>query len=186
MDKQLVKLSKMLSLVLRHEPERIGLVLDAQGWASVDSLLEAAQQHGIMLDRPTLERIVADNDKRRFAFSEDGTRIRASQGHSIEVDLALEPLRPPELLFHGTATRFLDSIRREGLQKRSRQHVHLSSDPETATRVGQRHGRPAVLTVRAGLMEAAGIVFYRSANGVWLTDHVPAAYLEFPAGGDRR
>lgn len=180
MDQRLVRLSKFMSLVLRHNPGKIGITLDPQGWVEIDELLAAANRSGTALDRATLLRVVAENDKQRFAISEDGRRIRASQGHSVEVDLALTPLAPPELLYHGTATRFLESIRREGLVKQSRQHVHLSADETTAVKVGQRHGRPAVLTVRAGAMAAAGQQFFRSDNGVWLTDHVPPEFLVFP------
>ena len=174
----LVKTSKFLSLVLRHRPEEIGLVLDEQGWADVEELIRLVNQSGRRLTRPLLERVVAENDKQRFAFSADGRRIRASQGHSVEVDLALPPAEPPELLYHGTATRFLDSILAEGLHAASRQHVHLSLDIATATQVGSRHGQPAILVVRAHDLFQAGHPFYISANGVWLTDRVPAEYLQ--------
>jgi putative RNA 2'-phosphotransferase len=177
-EKQRTRTSKFLSLVLRHEPERIGLALDASGWAKVDELLTKCRAHGVALERAELKEIVATNGKKRFAFSPGGDRIRASQGHSIEVSLGYTPQAPPAQLFHGTATRFLTAIRAEGLCKGSRQHVHLSPDAETARRVGQRHGKPAVLIVRAGVMHAAGQIFYLSENGVWLTDHVPAEFLE--------
>ena len=180
MSADLVRLSKFLSLVLRHEPQRIGITLDDNGWVSVDDLLAAAERAGNPISREQLDRVVAENDKKRFAFSPDGARIRASQGHSVEVDLGLPPVVPPERLFHGTATRFLDAIRAEGLRPQSRQHVHLSPDEETATKVGQRHGKPAILIVLAGAMHRDGHVFYRSDNGVWLTEAVPARYLEFP------
>lgn len=180
MSPDLVRLSKFLSLVLRHEPERIGIVLDPQGWVAVDDLLAAAARAGKPVSREQLEQVVATNDKKRFAFSPDGARIRASQGHSVEIDLGLPPVIPPERLFHGTATRFLDAIRAEGLRPQSRQHVHLSPDEETAVKVGQRHGKPAVLTVLAGAMHRDGHVFYRSENGVWLTLAVPPGYLEIP------
>ena len=180
-DNSLVSTSKFLSLVLRHDPARIGVELDSAGWVEVDVLLAAAQRAGVRIDRALLERVVAENDKRRFAFSPDGTRIRASQGHSVEVELGLEPIRPPDVLFHGTATRFLDSIRRQGLIAGSRTHVHLSADEATALNVGQRHGRPVVLVVDAAAMHAAGHAFYRSDNGVWLTGAVPALHLRFPA-----
>lgn len=180
MNPHLIKTSKFLSLVLRHEPERIGLVLDTQGWASVEELLFRANEHGVSLSRDVLDEIVATNEKRRFALSADGLRIRASQGHSIEVDLALAPQTPPNLLFHGTAGRFLDSIRRDGLLKMSRQHVHLSADEATAIQVGQRHGKPVVLQIDAARMAANGIIFYLSANQVWLVDAVPPPYLTFP------
>lgn len=177
MEQRLVRMSKFLSLVLRHNPGKIGLTLDPQGWVAVDELLAAANQHGVPLDRATLQVIVETNDKRRFALSDDGLRIRASQGHSVAVDLALDPITPPELLYHGTAAHSAPSILREGIQKRSRQHVHLSPDHATAVQVGRRHGSPVVLTVRAGAMAAAGHLFYRSANGVWLTDYVPPEFL---------
>ena len=176
----IVKTSKFLSLILRHQPERIGLTLDANGWADVEELMRLSNQKGTFLTRALLEQVVAENDKKRFAFSEDGRRIRASQGHSIEVDLALPPAEPPVLLYHGTASRFVDSIRAEGLHSASRQHVHLSLDVDTATKIGSRHGSPVILTVRAQEMFRAGHAFYLSANGVWLTEQVPAAYLEFP------
>ena len=129
-----------------------------------------------------LEQVVAENDKKRFAISEDGERIRANQGHSVDIDLALTASEPPELLYHGTASRFLDSIRATGLHSASRQHVHLSGDEPTATKVGQRHGKPVVLVVRARAMAAAGHLFYFSQNGVWLTERVPVEFINFPGG----
>lgn len=178
----LVRTSKFLSLVLRHKPAEIGLTLDPNGWADVDELIRLANLAGRRLDRSLLERIVAENDKKRFAFSENGRRIRASQGHSVEVDLALSPTAPPDFLYHGTATRFLDSIRATGLHSASRQHVHLSPDEATAVTVGRRHGVPVVLVVKAGEMAAAGHAFYVSANGVWLTERVPVEFLSIPGG----
>lgn len=172
-----VKTSKFLSLVLRHAPETIGLELDANGWVDVDELLAACSANGRRLSIDVLEEVVFTNDKQRFAFSEDGRHIRANQGHSVEVDLALQPTLPPAMLFHGTATRFLDAIRAEGLRKMSRQHVHLSSTEDQARRVGARHGKPIVLTVNAQAMAAASTMFYISANGVWLTDAVPVEFL---------
>jgi len=174
----LIRLSKFLSLVLRHEPEKIGVALDANGWVAVDELLTGAAKAGVALTPEGLRRIVETDDKKRFAFSDDGRRIRASQGHSVEVDLDLPAAVPPEHLFHGTATRFLGSIRAEGLRPQSRWHVHLSPDEETAVKVGMRHGKPAVLRVAAGRMQRDGHAFYLSANGVWLTETVPAEYLE--------
>ena len=176
-DAALTRLSKFLSLVLRHAPERAGVVLDAAGWAEVDALIAGARRAGVALDRARLERVVRDNDKQRFAFSPDGRRIRASQGHSVAVDLGLTPEAPPETLYHGTAARHLDAIRREGLRPGRRTHVHLSADAATAASVGRRHGRPVVLGVAAGAMHRAGHAFVRSANGVWLTDAVPPEYL---------
>lgn len=180
MQKKIIRLSKFLSLVLRHQPQVAGLSLDPGGWARVDELLAGARRAGLPLDEATLRQVVEQNDKQRFAFSADGLKIRASQGHSIPVDLGLEPLTPPELLYHGTATRFLDHIRRQGLVPGNRNHVHLSPDEHTATKVGQRHGRPVVLTVQAGHMHQDGHRFYLSANGVWLANHVPVEYLVFP------
>ena len=179
--KRTTSISKFLSLVLRHEPRRIGITLDDAGWTDIDALLAASAAHGNRFTRDELLHVVATNDKKRFALSEDGTRIRASQGHSVAVELGYEPITPPEVLFHGTARRFVDSIRSEGLRPRERQHVHLSATPQTATDVGQRHGKPVVLTVRAGEMHRAGHVFHQSANGVWLTASVPAEFLEFPS-----
>ena len=180
MERELVRLSKFLSHILRHRPQRIGLTLDDAGWAEVDELLTKANEAGRSVSREQLERVVAESDKQRFSLSADGRRIRANQGHSIDVDLGLEPQVPPELLYHGTATRFLDSIRREGLHPRKRRHVHLSRDVATATTVGQRHGRPVVLVVEAGRMYRAGLELYLSANNVWLTEQVPPEYLRFP------
>ncbi len=177
----LVSTSKFLSLVLRHQPEIIGLSLDDAGWADIDVLIRLSQPHR-PLTRALIEQVVEENSKQRFAISEDGRRIRANQGHSIDVELGLQPLAPPTRLYHGTATRFVDAIRREGLVKRSRQQVHLSADADTATTVGARHGKPAVLIVRAGEMAAAGHAFFRSENGVWLTDGVPVGFIDF--GGE--
>ncbi len=181
MSANLVRTSQFLSLVLRHQPEKISLSLDKQGWADVAELIRLANQAGHQLSRELLTRVVAENDKQRFAFSADGSQIRASQGHSIEVDLDLPPLEPPAVLYHGTASRFLDSIRATGLHSASRRHVHLSGDETIASQVGLRHGRPVVLQVQAAEMFAAGQRFFRSANGVWLTERVPVEYLEFPA-----
>ncbi len=175
--KSIVRASRKLSLVLRHKPEVIGLELDAQGWANVKSLLHKLSVTGIKISPEDLEQIVADNDKKRFAFSADGKKIRASQGHSIDIDLQLDPVTPPAQLFHGTATTSVSAIMATGLQSRSRQHVHLSLDLETATKVGARHGKPVILTVDAAGMHAAGYKFYCSANNVWLTDEVPPKYL---------
>jgi len=174
----IVATSKLLSYVLRHRPDSIGLALDAQGWAAVDDLLARLAAAGHAVDRSLLERVVAENDKQRFAFSADRTRIRASQGHSVAVDLALDPAPPPDLLYHGTASRFLKSILATGLRAAGRHHVHLSADADTARRVGARHGFPAVLRVDAARMRADGIVFYRSDNGVWLTEAVQPRYLD--------
>ncbi len=179
-DKQLTRTSKFLSLVLRHEPERIGLTLDAAGWIDISALIQACNSHGKVLNRTALDLIVATSDKKRFAYSEDGLRIRANQGHSVEVSLGYTPQVPPDFLYHGTATRFLSAISTEGLDRRERHHVHLSADKETALKVGQRHGAPVILVVRAGDMHRAGRQFFLSENGVWLTDYVPVDYINFP------
>ncbi|MET7361796.1 RNA 2'-phosphotransferase [Streptomyces sp. NPDC005562] len=177
-----VKVSKYLSRHLRHRPDRIGLTLDAHGWVEIDALLAAAAAHGFPFTREEFDHVVAVNDKQRFAVR-DG-RIRASQGHSVDVDLALPPATPPAYLFHGTVAAHLAAIRAEGLRPMNRHAVHLSPDRETATRVGARRGRPVVLSVDAGAMHRDGLVFQVSANGVWLTAAVPPAYLRFP--GSRR
>lgn len=174
------KISRLLSLVLRHDPGKIGITLDPEGWVPVDALLTALNRHRHPVDREILDEVVATNDKQRFAFDPGRTRIRANQGHSVAIDLALEPSIPPEFLWHGTVEKFLPAIREEGLQKRQRQHVHLSADEKTATTVGQRRGKPVLLHIRAGEMTRAGHPFYRSENGVWLTEHVPTAFIEFP------
>ncbi|MEV5531708.1 RNA 2'-phosphotransferase [Streptomyces prunicolor] len=178
-ERRTVKVSKYLSKHLRHQPERIGLTLDEAGWVEIDTLIAACAAHGFRFDREELDHVVATNDKRRFAI--EGTRIRASQGHSIEVDLGLPPATPPPYLFHGTVARNLDAIRDEGLRPMNRHAVHLSADRETATRVGSRRGRPVVLSVDAGAMHKDGQVFRVSENGVWLTEAVPVRYLRFPA-----
>jgi putative RNA 2'-phosphotransferase len=176
--KETITRSKFLSLILRHEPERVGLELDGAGWVGVDELLAAMDRHGNPLTRDELKELVVKSDKQRFAFSPDGLRIRANQGHSIEVDLQYAPEVPPEFMFHGTPEQFLESIRKTGLNKGQRHHVHLSTDPATAAKVAQRRGRPIVLKVRAGEMHRSGFTFFRTANGVWLVDHVPNSFLE--------
>lgn len=177
-DKEATRISKFLSLVLRHQPETIGITLDDNGWADVNTLLQQINAHGTAINHDVLEHIVATNSKKRFAFDETHTRIRASQGHSISVDLAYTPVQPPEILYHGTASQYLASILKTGLEKRNRQHVHLSADIITATKVGQRHGKPKVLAIYTKRMYQDGYNFYLSDNGVWLTDHVPAQYIQ--------
>lgn len=179
--KALTQTSKFLSLVLRHKPEAIGLALDEAGWASTDELIDACNRHGPRLDLPTLQLLVNTNEKKRFEFNADGSRIRASQGHSVEVDLGYTPQVPPAVLYHGTVEDFLDPIRSQGLVKGERHHVHLSADPAIARIVGTRRGKPVVLTVQASTMHTAGHPFYLSTNGVWLTDHVPASFIDFPS-----
>ncbi|QNP71664.1 RNA 2'-phosphotransferase [Streptomyces roseirectus] len=176
-DQRTVRVSKYLSKHLRHQPDRIGLRLDEAGWTEIDALLTAAATHGFRITRDELDHVVATNDKKRFEIA--GTRIRASQGHSIDVDLDLPPATPPPRLYHGTNPRALPSIRTEGLRAMNRHDVHLSPDLATATRVGARRGRPVILTVDSAAMHRDGHVFHVSANGVWLTKAVPARYIRF-------
>ncbi|GHI88545.1 RNA 2'-phosphotransferase [Streptomyces xanthophaeus] len=176
-DRRTVKVSKYVSKHLRHQPERIGLVLDPNGWVEIEDLLSAAAGHGFAISRAELDHVVAANDKQRFAV--DGTRIRANQGHTVSVDLDLPEAEPPAYLYHGTVAAALEPIRAEGLRPMARHHVHLSPDRETANRVGARRGRPVVLSVDAAAMRAAGHVFRVSANGVWLVDAVPPEFLRF-------
>jgi putative RNA 2'-phosphotransferase len=176
-EKEAIRISKFLSLVLRHQPELIGLEPDSAGWVLVDDLLHKMKGKGLDLTADKLHYIVDTNNKKRFALSEDKKRIRASQGHSISVDLRYTESVPPAVLFHGTAEKNKDSIFRQGLQKMTRQHVHLSSDIATAMAVGKRHGKPVVLEVLAGKMHEDGYPFFLSANGVWLTNSVPVAYI---------
>ncbi|SEI08905.1 putative RNA 2'-phosphotransferase [Leifsonia sp. CL147] len=171
----MVRVSKMLSLTLRHDPGQVGVQLDGGGWVDIDVLLEAFARHGMAVSREELDDIVEQSDKQRFAIANH--RIRANQGHSIDVDLGLEPALPPELLFHGTAESSVESILATGINPGQRRQVHLSLDAETARKVGARHGRPVVLTVRAEAMAEAGLEFFRSANGVWLVDEVPAKFV---------
>lgn len=173
-----VALSKFLSFVLRHRPEAIGLALDKEGWAEVDRLLECAAASGKPFNRARLEAVVANNDKQRFRFSPDGLRIRAVQGHSADgVAIERAAVEPPNTLFHGTATHFLDAILTEGLRPGARHQVHLSGDRETAVAVGRRHGKPVVLAIAAAEMRARGHRFYHAENGVWLVDAVPPEFL---------
>ncbi len=171
-------LSKYVSRVLRHRPEDAGIRLDEHGWANVEELLAGMNAAGREIDRATLEKIVRTDKKQRYSFGEDGTMIRANQGHSIPVDVELEEQEPPEYLYHGTALRFLESIRQQGLLPMGRLYVHLSGDVETAHAVGRRHGRPAVLKVHSGDMYRDGQPFFRSRNGVWLAKKVDVGYFE--------
>ena len=172
-----VKLGKFISLVLRHEPEAAGITLDEHGWADVDKLINGTKLSGRYIDMEILERIVRENSKKRYSFSEDKKRIRANQGHSIDVDVELKNAIPPEILYHGTASRFMKSIGQQGLLKGNRQYVHLSKDIETAVSVGKRHGLPVVLAVDTRRMTADGYQFYLSENGVWLCESVPWKYI---------
>jgi len=176
--KNTVKLSKFLSLVLRHKPQTIGIELDGNGWTEVKDLLQKMNDYGKFIDLKTLKVVVENNDKKRFAFNESGTKIRANQGHSIKIDLGYTAQEPPEILYHGTATKYLSSIYQIGLQKRQRHHVHLSADLDTATKVGKRHGQLVIFEVAAKVMFETGHSFFISENGVWLTDVVPVEYLK--------
>lgn len=177
MSKKDIQQSKLLSLVLRHKPETIGLELDRKGWAEVEELLGKLAAYKVPMSREDLKSLVAQSDKKRFVFSSDELKIRANQGHSIEVDLGLKAIQPPDVLYHGTTTRNLESINAQGLIKGNRHHVHLSADPDTARAVGQRYGKPIVLKVKAAEMHKAGFEFYCSDNGVWLCHAVPTQYI---------
>lgn len=179
-DKENIKTSKFLSLVLRHQPELIGLELDENGWTDVNDLIIKTTEHGIKLDFDTLQHIVSTNSKKRFSLNGDLNKIRANQGHSIEVDLGYVVQIPPEILYHGTAIQNVESILQLGIEKRGRHHVHLSYDIETAIKVGQRHGKVFIFEVDAGQMHKDNFQFYKSENGVWLTNNVPAGYLRKP------
>lgn len=178
MSKQHTEISKFLSYVLRHEPQAIGLILDREGWADIAALIVGARQSGRELDEALIRAVVESNDKKRFAISENGLRIRAVQGHSTEsVAITYAEKVPPEFLYHGTATRFLESIMREGLKPGERQHVHLSEDVQIATTVGRRYGKPVVLKIEALQMHQQGFKFFQAENGVWLTAHVQSSFI---------
>ena len=176
-DREKTTISKFMSYILRHNPGNVGLKLDDGGWVAVDDLLPVLRRKCDAMSLEILEEVVATNNKQRFKISDDGMMIRASQGHSIEVDLGLEPLEPPAMLYHGTATRFMDSINEHGLLPQNRHHVHLSAELETARDVGSRHGKLVVLAVDAKAMHDDGTKFFRSDNGVWLADAVPPKYF---------
>ncbi len=176
-EKQCTKLSKFLSLVLRHKPQEIGIRLDSNGWVSVTELLEKMNSYGKAIDFETLEIILETNNKKRFRFNEDKTRIRANQGHSVTVDLGYKAKMPPAILYHGTANKNVASIYKSGIKKANRHHVHLSKDIETAISVGQRHGQVVVFEILSGEMMKEGFEFYESDNGVWLTDAIPARFI---------
>jgi putative RNA 2'-phosphotransferase len=175
MDNDLAKISKYFSYLLRHKPEEIGLRLDDQGWAFVDELIEKSTD--FELSKELIDVVVETNDKQRFEFSDDKLKIKANQGHSINIDLDLKPITPPQFLLHGTAERFLDSIKKDGLQKQKRHHVHLSESIAVAETVGKRYGKLVLLRVAAQEMADLGFDFYRTANNVWLVDSVPAEYI---------
>lgn len=178
MNNRLIKISKFLSKYLRHQPESLGITLESGGWVNVQELLAACAKHQFPITLRELQEVVANNDKKRFSFDSTGTLIRANQGHSVEVDLQLEPLTPPNVLYHGTGHKSVESILQTGIAKMSRHHVHLSADIATAKTVGARHGRPVVFAIDAASMYQAGYQFYCSNNGVWLVDNVPPEYLQ--------
>lgn len=180
-NKRQIKISKFLSYVLRHRPESIGIELDSAGYAEVSQLLECAKDNGFQITLDELTKVVKESDKQRFALSDDGLNIRASYGHSIPLDLDYSPGVPPDLLYHGTAEKNLESIGKKGLATGNRQYVHLSTDPDTATSVGQRHGRPRVIVIQSGQMHSDGYRFFSATNKIWLTEYVPPEYLVFPA-----
>lgn len=175
----LVKISKYLSKHLRHTPENIGLELKNGGWVEIDKLLKACNQHNFAITREELAEVVKNNDKQRFSFDETSMLIRANQGHTIKVDLQLKASIPPDKLYHGTAIQFVNSIQKQGLQKMSRHHVHLSADINTAIKVGQRKGKVIIFIIDAAKMYQDGYQFYRSDNGVWLVNSVPPEYLTY-------
>uniref|UniRef100_UPI0030DC2697 RNA 2'-phosphotransferase n=1 Tax=Calothrix sp. NIES-2100 TaxID=1954172 RepID=UPI0030DC2697 len=178
MDNRLLKISKYLSKHLRHQPDSIGIKLAAGGWVNVQELIAACANHQFPITLEELQEVVATNDKKRFSFDSTGTLIRANQGHSVEVDLQFQPVIPPNVLYHGTGQKSVESIMQTGIAKMSRHHVHLSLDIATAKAVGARHGKPVVLAVDAAAMYQAGYQFYCSDNGVWLVDNVPPKYLQ--------
>jgi putative RNA 2'-phosphotransferase len=177
MSRKATQKSRLLSLILRHKPETVGVTLDSEGWVEIDVLLAALAARGNGMSRSSLESVVASNDKKRFAISDDGTRIRAVQGHSVQVDLGLRKAIPPKTLYHGTVDRFMDAIQEDGLKPMTRHHVHLSADRHTAFKVGSRRGKAVILEVDAARMADDGQEFFLSENGVWLTELVEPGYL---------
>jgi putative RNA 2'-phosphotransferase len=178
-EKEIKSISKFLSYTLRHHPQSIGLNLNEEGWADVAELLQKSGTKFNGITKSMLDVVVATNDKKRFTYNEDGTMIRASQGHSIEVALNLPSQIPPEILYHGTVEKFIPAIKEEGLKKMNRQHVHLSAEKATAINVGSRRGLPIILTVHSKQMNENGYTFYLSDNGVWLTEEVPPLFISF-------
>lgn len=176
---QTIHLSKLLSYILRHKPEEYQVALDENGYTNVDELINKLTAHNEIISFEILQHIVDTNNKKRFAFNDDLTKIRASQGHSVDVELGYTEQQPPAILYHGTVEKFLASIMKNGLQKMQRQYVHLSADQSTAVKVGERRGKPIILEIKSGEMFLAGYKFYLSDNGVWLTDHVPVVYITY-------
>ncbi len=172
------RISKFLSLVLRHNPGKIGIDMDVNGWVEVNDLIEKCAAKHVRFNKEELEEVVATNDKKRFSFNEDGTKLRANQGHSLAfIEMDFEVVEPPQFLYHGTVGKFMEAIQESGLQKMNRQHVHLSKDKETAIKVAKRRGKPVILTIQSGKMHQDGFDFHCSANGVWLTNEVPPKYF---------
>ncbi|MEO7045196.1 MAG: RNA 2'-phosphotransferase [Ferruginibacter sp.] len=176
-EKDTTRLSKLLSYILRHKPEEYGIVLDENGYTNVDELINKLNAHNENISLEILQHIVNANNKKRFAFNDDLSKIRASQGHSVDVELGYTEEQPPAILYHGTVEKFLSSILKDGLQKMQRHHVHLSADKTTATKVAERRGKPIILEIKSGEMFSAGYKFYLSDNGVWLIDHVPVNFI---------
>ena len=173
------EISKFMSLVLRHQPEKINVVLDENGWTDVAIFLSQMNTKGFSVDMKKLEEIISINEKQRFALNDTKDKIRANQGHSVEIDLGLSPTEPPQILYHGTSQNAISSIKEQGITKQNRQHVHLSAQIETAINVGSRHGKVVVLTIKALEMHQNGEIFYISDNGVWLTDMIENKYIDF-------
>ncbi|GAA0083358.1 RNA 2'-phosphotransferase [Clostridium sp. CTA-6] len=182
-NKQDLKISKFISLVLRHKPQEANLELDKHGWCNITDFLKGLNNKGFKVNITDIERIVREDDKQRYSFNEDKTKIRANQGHSIKIDLKLKAIKPPKVLYHGTSTKVINKILHEGIKKQSRQYVHLSSNIETASKVGKRHGKLAILEVNTEQMHLEGYNFYLSDNKIWLTDYVPSKYLKLIKGG---
>ena len=173
----LIKTSRFISLILRHEPETIGITLDGHGWANVEELIFGVNKK-YPIDMQILEKIVDEDDKNRYSFNEDKTMIRANQGHSIAVDVELKKLNPPDILYHGTGEKYVESIEKQGLTRKNRLYVHLSNDIETAEKVGKRHGKPVIYEIDCKKMVENGIEFLKSENNVWLVESVPVKYLK--------
>ncbi len=179
-EKQTKKISKFLSLILRHKPETVGVKLDENGWTDIEILLQKMNLAKTKIDRNLLDHVVSTNDKQRFAISECKQRIRASQGHSLKIDLNYSPISPPETLYHGAPENVIPLIRESGLKKMQRHHVHLNAAAKPCIHVAARYGKPVVVEIAAAKMNADGFEFFLSKNQVWLTEHVPPEYIKFP------
>lgn len=172
------KISKYISYLLRHHPEEGNITLDEEGYADTSALIAAVRKEFDEFDMPYLEKIVAEDEKTRYSFTDDKSKIRANHGHSVKgISPGLKEVAPPDVMYHGTAERFMDSIREQGILKMSRLYVHLSADEETAEEVGRRHGKPVIISIDTKKMHEDGLKFYNSANGLWLTDTVPVKYF---------